>query len=230
MTEAGHQSSNHPKASWATRTALFPNAAFDLVAIAASAGGVGAIKEILTKLPVPFPTPIAVVQHLPPFYPSLLSDVLGWRARLQTQFACAGERLRSGKVYIAPPDRHLVLSAECRLDLENSPKCNYVRPSADRLFTTAAEQLGPRLLCVVLTGMGSDGALGANVVKQHGGVVIVQDPACAEADSMPRAALRGVAADLVLPLATLPSALTSLCDVIGTRELFCSQARIAPVQ
>lgn len=193
------------------------------VVIAASAGGVDALRNILEKLPASLLTPIAVVQHLSPLYCSVLPQVFAWRSRLQTSFVQDGDRLRSGRVFVAPPDRHLVLGPECRLKLEISTKCNYVRPAADRLFVSAAEQLGPRLLCVVLTGMGRDGARGAGAVKKCGGVVIVQDPDCAEADSMPRAALESVgrSVDLVLPLTAIASAITSLCDVIGTRAMFC---------
>lgn len=214
----------------ALNCALFPHAAFDLVVIAASAGGVTVLKDLLSRLPVPFATPIALVQHLSPFYPSVLSEVFGWKSRLHTQFARHGERLRSGSVYVAPPDRHLVIGPQRRLELEDSPKCHYVRPAADRLFTSAAEQLGPRLLCVVLTGMGCDGARGAAAVKEHGGIVIVQDPATADADSMPRATLHSCSVDFVLPPAAIPSALTSLCGVIGTRELFCGPAPQTSVQ
>ncbi|HYK24814.1 MAG TPA: chemotaxis protein CheB [Steroidobacteraceae bacterium] len=200
---------------------LFPKLPFDLVAIAASAGGVTALRKILARVAVPFSTPIVIVQHLPPFVPSQLSDVLGWRTRLSTKFACHGERLRAGTVYVAPPNRHLVLGNHSRLELDDSPRWNHVRPAADHLLISAAERLGGRVLCVVLTGNGFDGAAGAAAVKECGGVVIVQDPETAEADAMPRAALAATEADLVLPLEAIPSALNSLCEVIGTRELFC---------
>lgn len=206
----------------ALRSALFPRAAFDLVAIAASAGGVSTIKMILAGIAAHFPVPIVVVQHTPPLLPSQLSEVLGWRSRLQTRFAHEDERLCAGRVYVAPPGRHLIVhGAPLRLQLEDSARLNYVRPAADRLLITAAEQLGPRLLCVVLTGMGRDGAAGAAEVKRRGGTVIVQDPATAEAESMPRATLTVTAVDLVLPPSVIPSALSSLCEVIGARELFC---------
>lgn len=203
------------------RAILFPRAAFDLVVIAASAGGVAALKALLSKLPVPFATPIAIVQHLPPFVPSQLSEVLGWRGRIYTKFARHGDRLRAGTIYIAPPDRHLIIGSQGRLELEDSPKLHHVRPAADRLFATAAAQFGPRLLGIVLTGMGRDGAAGAAAIKKQGGVLIVQDPGSAEADAMPRAAIVASTVDLILPLDAVASALTSLCNVIGARELFC---------
>lgn len=206
----------------AFRSTLFPRAAFDLVTIAASAGGVSTLKGILGRVPAHFPVPIVIVQHLSALFSTGLTEVLDWRSRLQTRFAANGERLCAGSVYVAPPDRHLIVQgAPLRLQLEDSPRLNYVRPAADRLFTTAAAQLGPRLLCVVLTGMGCDGAAGAAEVKRRGGTVIVQDPTTAEADSMPRATLAATAVDLVLPPSTISRALISLCEVIGARELFC---------
>ena len=81
--------------------------------------------------------------------------------------------------------------------------------------------MAPVMVCVVLTGMGRDGAAGATEVKRRGGMVIVQDPDSAEADAMPRAAIAAARVDLVLPLAAIPDALNSLCEVLGTRELFC---------
>jgi two-component system, chemotaxis family, protein-glutamate methylesterase/glutaminase len=210
--------------------ALFPRAGFDLVAIAASAGGVAALKATLAQLAVPFSVPVAVVQHLPAFLPSQLSEVLGWRSRLVTRFARDGERLRAGTVFVAPPGRHLVIrGAPIRFELEDSPRLSYVRPAADRLFVTAAEQFGPRLLSVVLTGSGRDGAAGCTEVKRRGGLVIVQDPVSAQADAMPRAVLGATAVDLVLPLKAIPSALNSLCDVVGARELFCGSAAVSPI-
>jgi two-component system chemotaxis response regulator CheB len=201
---------------------LFPQAAFDLVAIGASAGGILVIKSILSRLPISFPTPIAIVQHQPQEpRSSLLAQVLGFRARLQTNFAQPGDRLRSGTVFIAPPACHLTVSAQRRFELEHSPKLNWVRPAADRLFMTAASSLGSRVLCVVLTGMGCDGAAGAAAIKQCGGLVIVQDPHTAQAEAMPQAAIETCRPDLVLPPDAIPTALTSLCEVIGTRALFC---------
>lgn len=206
--------------------ALFPRASFDLVAIAASAGGVRALRTLVAQLEVAFPVPIAVVQHLPPFLPSQLSDVLGWKTRLHTQFVRQGERPRAGTVFLAPPDRHLTLvDGPPRFALEDSERLCHVRPAADRLFTTAAAQLGPRLLCVVLTGMGRDGAAGAAEAKRRGGIVIVQDPDSADADAMPRATLAAVPVDFILPINAIASALNSLCGVLGTRELFCGSRR-----
>jgi two-component system, chemotaxis family, protein-glutamate methylesterase/glutaminase len=209
------------------RQALFPRAAFDLVAIAASTGGVSALRGLIAALPASLPTPVAIVQHVSPFRPSRLVEILGSHAPLKVKFAEATDRLRAGTVFIAPPDRHLVIRRHGRFGLENGSKVAFFRPSADRLFTSAAEQLGPRLLCIVLTGMGQDGAAGAAAVKAHGGFIIVQDPLSAQASGMPREALTASTVDLILPLRAIPSALISLCEVFGTRELFCGRQSAA---
>jgi two-component system, chemotaxis family, protein-glutamate methylesterase/glutaminase len=208
------------------RSRPFPRAAFDLVVIAASAGGVRAIRDLLAALPATFPTPIVLVQHLSGRC-SAMAEVLGWGARLSIGFARAGDRLRAGKVFVAPPDQHLLIGENRRLLLESSDKVNWVRPAADPLFTSAAQQFGPRLLAIVLTGMGKDGAAGAMLVKRHRGFVIVQDPSGAEADAMPRATLITGAADLILPLEAIPRALIALCDVMGTRELLFGTTIVA---
>ena len=200
---------------------LFPSSSFDLIVIGASAGGVAAIKSILRRLPISLPCSVAIVQHIPEVAYSELPKVLGSGSRVLTKFAQDEERLRAGTVYVAPPGFHLRVTKRRNLGLCGSDRVKYVRPAADVLFQSAAEALGPRLLALVLTGMGSDGAAGAQAVKENGGVVIVQDPASAEAPWMPLAASAACQAHLTLPLSTIPDALVSLCAVAGARDLFC---------
>jgi two-component system chemotaxis response regulator CheB len=203
-----------------SRPALFPEQPFDLVVIAASAGGVTALRSILAALPADFPTPIAIVLHLSSNVPSGLPKLWGQRSRLTVQFAGHGDRLRRGKVFVAPPSLHLLVSPNHRLELANLVKVNYVRPAADVLFESAAAALGSRVLAMVLTGMGRDGAAGASAIKAHGGTVIVQDPADAEAWPMPRATIDRVNVDLVLPLRAMSHALIAMTMNPGTRDLF----------
>jgi two-component system chemotaxis response regulator CheB len=202
---------------------LFPRAHFDIVVVGASAGGIVALKSIVERLPASFATPIVVAQHLPQLANSQLPRVLGWRARLLTQFAHDKERLRAGTLYVAPPGTHVTVAGNGRLQLDREPRVQFVRPSANRLFESAASTFGSRVLALVLSGMGSDGARGARAVKNAGGVVVVQDPMCAEAPSMPLGAIEACDVNLVLPLRSIPSALSSLCEVIGVRELFCGR-------
>lgn len=202
-----------------TRRPLFPESPFDLVVIAASAGGVSALQTVLASLPSDFPTPIAITQHLAPTRVSCVHEVWSDRGRLSVHFAREGDRLRRGKVFVAPPGRHLLLGPKCRWRLDDSAKVNYVRPAADLLFASAAQLLGARVLGVVLTGMGSDGARGACVIKAHGGTVVVQDPDDAQAPSMPRAAIARCHVDLMLPLASLGHGLIALTTSPGVLDL-----------
>jgi two-component system chemotaxis response regulator CheB len=204
------------------RAPLFPKSAFDLLVIGASAGGISALKSIIKGLPIALPCAVAIVQHIPEFAFSQLASVLGWGTRLITQFAADGQRLRAGTVYVAPPGAHLVISPDRRFSLEKSPRVHYVRPSADLLFRSAASAFGPRVLGLVLSGMGRDSAAGAAAVKRAGGVIIVQDPNSAEAPSMPLAASKECSVDLTLPVSAIPGALLSLCEVQGARALFCA--------
>lgn len=199
------------------RHPLFPESPFDLVVIAASAGGVVAIKNVLRDLPPDFPTPIVVVQHLGPS-PSRLAEIFDFRSRMPVKFATHGERLRARNVYVAPINRHLALSPEGTFELLDHPKLNFVRPAADVTLETASAAFGPRLLAVVLTGMGSDARRGAESVKREGGIVIAQEPFSADAASMPLATVRAGFADLVLDLAGIPYALVSLAMVAGARH------------
>lgn len=181
----------------------------------ASAGGIGAIREVLQVLPVTFPIPIAIVQHVSPFKSTVLAQVLGHKSSLPVVFAQDGERLRGGKVYVARPNQHLVISPERRFALTDSEKVNYVRPSLDSLFETASVAFGVRLMAVVFTGMGCDGANGTGAVKARGGTVLAQDLSSAWADSMPAATIRAGSADLVLPLRSIANALIALVAVPG---------------
>jgi two-component system chemotaxis response regulator CheB len=179
---------------------------FDIVAIATSAGGLQALSE----LPADFPVPILVVQHLQPKQPSHLVHILQRRTRLQVKQAEAGDLLQPGTIYIAPPDRHLLVSEDHRVVLSDDPLVHFVRPAADRLFASVAEHFHEHAIAVVLTGCGSDGEEGVYAVKVHGGIVIAQDEGTSEHFGMPRAAIRSGLVDFVLPLTEIPGRLLAL--------------------
>jgi two-component system chemotaxis response regulator CheB len=193
----------------------FPNAAFDLVPLAASAGGVPALRALVSRLPPDFPAPLALVLHLSPAYPSRLPELLRSWGRLDAAFAAEGDRPRAGTVHVAPPDRHLIVRPDGRLGLLDTAKVHHTRPAADPLFTTAAARFGPRTLAVVLTGLGRDGTAGALAVRAAGGVVLAQEPSTAYAAGMPAAVIASGAADLVLSPEGLGSALVALVMVPG---------------
>src|SRR5215469_13705879 len=181
--------------------------AYGLVAIIGSAGGHRAMIEILGALPADFPLPIAVVLHLDPTKPSHLVEILRRVVQLRVRPARDGEALQPGTIYVAVPDWHLGIGPGGTVALSRGPPRHFVRPAGDSLFETAAEVYGPRLIAVVLTGGGSDGAEGVRRVKDHGGLVIVEDATTALHDSMPLSALATGRVDVVLPFREIAAAL-----------------------
>ena len=184
-------------------------AAFDIVALASSAGGLSALSEVLSKLPESFPASIAVVQHLDPRHRSLMAKILSGRTELSVKEAEEGDRLRPGVVYVAPPDRHLLVNPGT-ISLTQSEMVHFVRPSADLLFESVAASFKDRAIAVVLTGSGSDGKMGVMAIKKMGGTVIAQDESTSEFFGMPGAAIQSGNVDFVLPLGEIASALVTL--------------------
>ncbi|HET7338639.1 MAG TPA: chemotaxis protein CheB [Candidatus Dormibacteraeota bacterium] len=183
---------------------------FDIVAFAASAGGVFALTEILGKLPGDFPGIVVVVQHLDPRHRSLMPQIFGRRSNLPVYQAVDGMEVEPGNVYLAPPDRHLLVNRDGTVSLTQTELVNFVRPSADLLFESVAAAYGERAIAVVLTGAGKDGSLGVTAIKKRGGTVIVQDEATSEFFGMPSAAIRTGSVDFVLSIDEIPGALTTL--------------------
>ena len=188
----------------------FPGAAFDVVAMAASAGGIAALGRVLADLPPDFPAAIVVVQHLDPRHRSLMADILRRRTELAVVQASEGDRVVPGTVFVAPPDRHLLVNSDGTLSLTQSELVHFVRPSADLLFESVAASYKDRAIAVVLTGTGSDGSMGIGAIKKMGGTVIAQDEHSAEFYGMPAAAIKSGNADFILPLEEIPSALVTL--------------------
>jgi two-component system, chemotaxis family, protein-glutamate methylesterase/glutaminase len=188
----------------------FPNVAYKIVAIAASRGGLNAISQIVSALPADFPAAIIVVQHLSPQYRSYLAEILSRRTALQVKQAEEGELLRPGTVYIAVPNKHLLVDPNGTLSLSDTAKVNFVRPAADKLFTSVAESFKSRAIAVVLTGGDGDGGLGVVAIKKSGGIVIAQDEASCECFSMPQSAINTGTVDFVLPLDAIANQLVSL--------------------
>jgi two-component system chemotaxis response regulator CheB len=143
-----------------------------------------------------------------------MADILRRRVELDVREAKDGDRIVPSTIFLAPPDRHLLVAPGGRLKLSSGSKVHFVRPSADLLFNSLAEQWGPRAVAVVLTGSGSDGSEGVRAVKKHGGVVIVQDQA--EFDGMPAAARNTGAVDYVLPLNEIAG---MLIELVAAREV-----------
>ena len=188
----------------------FTNGAFDLVALAASAGGLNALSQVLSGLPANFPATMVVVQHLDPRHRSLMADILSRHTALEVKQAEEGDKLSTGTVYVAPPNRHLLVNPDSTLSLTQSELVHFVRPSADLLFDSVAASYKERAIAVVLTGTGNDGVMGVQAIKKMGGTVIAQNQKTAEYFGMPSAAIKTGKVDFILPLPEISSALISL--------------------
>ena len=189
-----------------------PDRGFDIVLVAASAGGLAAISAVLGALPTDFPVPIVVVQHLDPRHASLMAEILRRRTPLHVQEAVQGTKVEAATVYIAPPDEHLLVRSDGHLSLSHADPVHFVRPSADLLFESGAESYPGRAIGVVLTGTGSDSNNGVRALERTGGTVIAQDPASAEFAGMPQAAIATGAVNLVLNLDEIGPALIDLVE------------------
>jgi two-component system chemotaxis response regulator CheB len=195
-------------------TPIFPATA-RVVAVAASAGGFKAVGYLLTHLDPDFGAALLIVQHLDPRRPSHLAAILGRQSRIRVKQAEDQDRVACGTAFVAPPDAHLVVNPQGVLSLSHQPPEHHVRPAADQLFRSIALSFGSRAVAVVLTGMGLDGASGAQVVRRSGGTVIVQDEATSEFFGMPAAAIAAGEVDRILPLEDIPAALTALAGQRG---------------
>jgi two-component system, chemotaxis family, protein-glutamate methylesterase/glutaminase len=189
----------------------------NIIVIGASLGGIDAMKELVGGLPERFPATILFVQHVGPTATSLLPKILADAGPLPVSSPTDFEPLKSGHIYVAPPDHHLLLE-QGYVRLTRGPKENRFRPSIDTLFRSAAYAYGPRVVGVVLTGMLDDGTAGLWAVKDRGGTSIVQDPKEATAPSMPQSAMQYVEVDYRLPLSGIAPLLTELAQTPAAKE------------
>jgi two-component system, chemotaxis family, protein-glutamate methylesterase/glutaminase len=181
-----------------------------LVVVGASAGGLPALYAILEELPASLPAAVVIVVHTRSTG-GLLPQVLSRRTSLTVEAAADGVALAAGTVYVAPPDRHVLVSAK-GLRVVRGPRENGFRPAIDPLFRTAARARGSAVIGVILSGALDDGSHGLSAIVRAGGQAIVQDPDDAEIPSMPLAALRQTAVDAVLPAHEIGAAIARACQ------------------
>jgi two-component system chemotaxis response regulator CheB len=182
-----------------------------VILLGASAGGVGALSRLVSGLPSDLPAAVFVVLHVSPYGKSAMPAILSRAGRLPAVHPEDRTPIEPGRIYVAPPDHHLVLE-DGVVRTSHGPSENGQRPSIDVLFRSAARAYGRRAVGVVLTGNLDDGTAGLAVLKRHGGVAVVQDPAEADYPSMPASALLNVQVDHVAPLADIPALLTALAN------------------
>ncbi|WP_240414885.1 chemotaxis protein CheB [Paenibacillus periandrae] len=172
----------------------------EAVVVGVSAGGLKALVTILAYLPADYHLPVIIVQHLLEGSDSFLVDYLNEQVSICVKEAADKETICPGYVYVAPPGYHLLIEDERLLSLSIDPKVNYSRPSIDVLFDSAAFVFQEKCLGIVLTGANRDGSEGLRHIKMNGGQAIIQDPATAEYNIMPLAAMSVVKADHILTL------------------------------
>ena len=190
---------------------------FDLykaVVVGVSAGGINALKQVLSLIPAGFKLPVIIVQHLHPDQDRSMVEILDRCSALRVKEAEEKEPAAPGLVYLAPPNYHLLIELDGTFSLSIDAKVNFSRPSIDVLFESAADAYCPWLIGVILTGASSDGAAGLRRIKDGGGMAIVQDPAGAEYSIMPSAAIEATEVDYVLDL----QGIGKLLAVIGREK------------
>lgn len=182
---------------------------YQIIVIGGSAGSTAALTELLPIFPADYLLPVVVVQHLHPWQDSSFVQQFAHCA-LAVKEASEKEPICAGCIYFAPPNYHLLIEPDRTFSLSIDEKVNYARPSIDVLFESAADVYAPRLIGVVLSGTNSDGARGLRLIKERGGLTIVQDPQTAESAYMPKAALEMTPVDHVLALRELGTLLREI--------------------
>ncbi|MGA8272309.1 MAG: chemotaxis response regulator protein-glutamate methylesterase [Candidatus Sulfotelmatobacter sp.] len=198
----------------------------EIVAIGSSTGGPNALAEVLPVIPKDFPVPIVMVQHMPPIFTRLLADRLAAHSAIPIEEGSADIVLSPGHAWIAPGNFHMTVKRAgigSRLDLNQNPPENSCRPAVDVLFRSVAEVFGASVLAVVMTGMGSDGTIGAQRIRERGGEVIIQDEASSVVWGMPGFVHASGQADAAYPLNQLGGEITR--RVLQSRE-----PRTVPIQ
>jgi two-component system, chemotaxis family, protein-glutamate methylesterase/glutaminase len=183
----------------------------DILVMGASAGGVETLGELMSGLPAEFPAAIFVVLHLLPTAHSVLPEILDRAGPLPAGAATRGDDIERGRIYVAPPDRHLLLMPD-GVRLTRGPRENGHRPALDPLFRSAARAFRERVIGIVLSGSLDDGTAGLRLVKRMGGTTVAQDPEDALYPGMPASAVANEAADYVVSVENMPGLLCDLVD------------------
>ena len=186
---------------------------YDIVAIASSTGGPMALSELIPKLPKKFPVPIVITQHMPKEFTPSFSKRLNDSSQLEVMEGFDGLTLKPGRVVIAPGGKHLIIKrrgGQAVCGLSDAPPVLSVKPAANIMFLSIADEYGGNVLCVILTGMGRDGTDGAVALKRKGAYVIAESQKTCVVYGMPKAAVDAGVVDEVLPLNEIPDAMVRL--------------------
>ena len=173
---------------------------YEAIVIGVSSGGLNAMKILFSLLPADFSMPIIVVQHVGARSENVWIQLLNNHCKVEIKEADEKEKIEKGKIYVAPPNYHLLIEKNKTFSLTVDERVNYARPSIDVLFETASEAYQKHLIGVVLTGANNDGSNGIKCIKERGGLTIVQQPDTAESSYMPASAIATSKPDYILPL------------------------------
>jgi len=201
-----------------------------VVAIGVSTGGPDALAHVLPALPKDFPVPVVIVQHMPPLFTRMLAERLNKQAKIIVHEGEPGMKLEPGHACIAPGDYHMIVEKRgtaLQLAMNQGPPENSCRPAVDVLFRSVASVFGASTLAVVLTGMGSDGVLGSQVVRERGGRVYVQDEASSVVWGMPGQVAAAGWADSIFPLRAIAGEIDR--HVRESRQLLKPARGFAPI-
>ncbi len=185
----------------------------DIVAIASSTGGPMALSDIIPKLPKNFPVPIVITQHMPKEFTPSFAKRLNDSSQVEVVEGFSGLTLKPGRVVIAPGGSHLIVkrrAGQAICDLSDAPPVLSVKPAANIMFLSVADEYGGNVLCVILTGMGRDGTDGAVALKRKGAYVLAESQKTCVVYGMPKAAVDAGIVDEVLPLNEIPDAMVRL--------------------
>ncbi|OGR07121.1 MAG: glutamate methylesterase [Deltaproteobacteria bacterium RIFOXYD12_FULL_50_9] len=185
---------------------------YKAIVIGVSAGGLDALGIILPALDANLPLPVLVVQHISPQSDSYMVKHLNAICSITVKEAEDKENPKPGVIYVAPPNYHLLVEPDGVMSLSMEDRVNFARPSIDVLFESAADAWSPDLIGIILTGANEDGSMGLAKIKSCGGLTIVQDPATAFVDRMPKAAIAGTTVDYILPLDEIGPLLNQLTN------------------
>jgi len=182
---------------------------YDIIVVGGSAGALDALMAFVPNLPSGLRAAIVIVMHMGTTAESNLAAILSRNGPVPASVATDGETISPGRIYVAKPDRHLIVS-EGQLHLTDGPRENRHRPAIDPLFRSAAESYGAHVIGVLLSGALDDGVSGLAIIKRGGGIAVVQDPGEALVSSMPRHAIAQVAVDHVVTSGGLAPLLSRL--------------------
>lgn len=182
-----------------------------VLVIGSSTGGPRALAELVPELPADLPIPVLIVQHMPPGFTKSFAERLNQSSAIRVKEAEDGDHLVAGTVFLAPGDHHMVVTSAGRIALNQDPAVWGVRPSVDVTMNSVVNRYGGDTLGVVLTGMGSDGSKGTALIKENGGMVVVEHESTCAIYGMPRCVVESGNADKAVPLPEMADEIVRMC-------------------